>query len=241
MNEAAIMGSRPLACPPPYGSSANYILGSRPLACPPPNGSSANYILGSRPLACPPPNGSSANYMITLATSNLAGNYPPGGRHPSANAALIPLPVGFSLDLSIYLSIHICLSFCPQSLKWICSLVFVLVAGLLTCCCPCVAFGRIAEIVDRGETSCIIGTGLYEVIKCLTGCACLYSAFFRAKLRSQYRLPESPAPDWAVHLLCEPCALAQEYRELKRRGFDMTIGLLSHLFYLDCYFKKKHI
>ncbi|XP_031493311.1 protein PLANT CADMIUM RESISTANCE 2-like [Nymphaea colorata] len=100
---------------------------------------------------------------------------------------------------------------------------------LLTCCCPCVAFGQIAEIVDRGETSCIIGTGLYEVIRCLTGCACLYSAFFRAKMRAQYRLPESPAPDWAVHLLCEPCALAQEYRELKRRGYDMTIGWKGNL------------
>ncbi|KAF3792560.1 PLANT CADMIUM RESISTANCE 9 protein [Nymphaea thermarum] len=95
---------------------------------------------------------------------------------------------------------------------------------LLACFCPCVAFGRIAEIIDRGNTSCISGACLYEAMKILTCCGCLYAAFFRAKLRAQYRLPENPAPDWAVHCFCEPCALAQEYRELQRRGFDPSIG-----------------
>jgi hypothetical protein len=27
-----------------------------------------------------------------------------------------------------------------------------------------------------------------------------------------------------VHFFCEPCALCQEYRELRNRGFDMGIG-----------------
>nr|GEY00694.1 hypothetical protein [Tanacetum cinerariifolium] len=43
----------------------------------------------------------------------------------------------------------------------------------ITCWCPCITFGQIAEIADRGTTS---------------------------------------------------CALCQEYRELKNRGFDMAIG-----------------
>ncbi|XP_031491233.1 protein PLANT CADMIUM RESISTANCE 3-like [Nymphaea colorata] len=99
----------------------------------------------------------------------------------------------------------------------------------LACLCPCVTFGRIAEIVDRGSTSCIAGACLYEAMKILTCCGCLYSAFFRAKLRAQYRLPENPAPDWAVHCVCEPCALTQEYRELQRRGFDPSIGWEENL------------
>ncbi|KAF3792563.1 hypothetical protein EJ110_NYTH08476 [Nymphaea thermarum] len=66
-------------------------------------------------------------------------------------------------------------------------------------------------------------------MKMLTCCGCLYAAFFRAKLRAQYRLPEKPAADWLVHCICEPCALTQEYRELQRRGFDPSIGPLSLL------------
>jgi hypothetical protein len=30
--------------------------------------------------------------------------------------------------------------------------------------------------------------------------------------------------DCLVHFCCETCALSQEYRELKNRGFDMGIG-----------------
>ncbi|XP_031493065.1 protein PLANT CADMIUM RESISTANCE 3-like [Nymphaea colorata] len=100
---------------------------------------------------------------------------------------------------------------------------------VLTCFCPCVTFGRIAEIVDRGKTSCIVGACLYEAMKLLTCCGCLYAAFFRAKLRAQYRLPEKPAADWLVHCICEPCALTQEYRELQRRGFDPSIGWQANL------------
>ncbi|KAA8532730.1 hypothetical protein F0562_032763 [Nyssa sinensis] len=34
----------------------------------------------------------------------------------------------------------------------------------LTCWCPCVVFGRIAEIVDRGSTSCGVSGALYMLI-----------------------------------------------------------------------------
>ncbi|PKU85057.1 Protein PLANT CADMIUM RESISTANCE 3 [Dendrobium catenatum] len=43
-------------------------------------------------------------------------------------------------------------------------------------------------------------------------------------MRSQYSLKKSPCNDCLLHFCCEHCALCQEYRELKRRGFDMTIG-----------------
>ncbi|KAM7270697.1 hypothetical protein ACFE04_029911 [Oxalis oulophora] len=94
----------------------------------------------------------------------------------------------------------------------------------LTCWCPCIAFGRIAEIVDRGSTSCGISGTLYGLIMCLTGCSCLYSCFYRSKLRGQYFLKESPCTDCCVHCCCEECSLCQEYRELKNQGFDMSIG-----------------
>ncbi|XP_077241174.1 protein PLANT CADMIUM RESISTANCE 2-like [Tasmannia lanceolata] len=96
------------------------------------------------------------------------------------------------------------------------------------CCitfwCPCITFGQIAEIVDRGTTSCSISCALYALIMCVTGCSCFYSCFYRSKLRGHYILEEGPCTDCLVHCCCEACALCQEYRELKFRGFDMSIG-----------------
>ncbi|KAL2906212.1 Cell number regulator 1 [Bienertia sinuspersici] len=71
---------------------------------------------------------------------------------------------------------------------------------LVTTFCPCITFGQIAELH-----------------------ACI-RAFYRPKLRGQYGLEELPCADCLVHFCCEPCALCQEYRELKNRGFDMGIG-----------------
>ncbi|XP_027099302.2 protein PLANT CADMIUM RESISTANCE 11-like [Coffea arabica] len=94
----------------------------------------------------------------------------------------------------------------------------------LTCWCPCITFGRIADILDRGSTSCGVSGGLYMLILFMTGCPCLYSCFYRSKLRGQYFLEEKPCCDCCVHCCYEPCALCQEYRELKNLGFDMSIG-----------------
>ncbi|KAK6267164.1 hypothetical protein QUC31_018001, partial [Theobroma cacao] len=94
----------------------------------------------------------------------------------------------------------------------------------LTCWCPCVTFGQIAEMVDKRCTSCGVSGALYMLILCVTGCSCLYSCFYRSKLRGQYFLKESPCTDCCIHCCCEECALCQEYRELKNRDFDMSIG-----------------
>ncbi|KAG1358731.1 Cell number regulator 2 [Cocos nucifera] len=77
---------------------------------------------------------------------------------------------------------------------------------------------------DDCSNSCGASGALYTLICCVTACSCLYSCFYRTKLRAQYSLRGSPCTDCLVHCFCEPCALCQEYRELKRRGFDMTVG-----------------
>ncbi|PWA40585.1 PLAC8 motif-containing protein [Artemisia annua] len=96
--------------------------------------------------------------------------------------------------------------------------------GCLTCWCPCITFGQIAEIVDKGNTPCGLNGLLYAIIETLTCCGCLYSCAYRTSMRSQYRLRETPCNDCLVHFCCERCALCQEYRELKHRGFDVSIG-----------------
>uniref|UniRef100_A0A6N2M3N0 Uncharacterized protein n=1 Tax=Salix viminalis TaxID=40686 RepID=A0A6N2M3N0_SALVM len=91
----------------------------------------------------------------------------------------------------------------------------------LTWCCPCITFGRIAEITDQGATREYIHVlRVHGAVHC---CSCL-SCFYRSKLRKQYMLEESPCNDCLVHCCCESCALCQEYRELKHRGFDMAAG-----------------
>ncbi|XP_047312510.1 cell number regulator 2-like [Impatiens glandulifera] len=99
----------------------------------------------------------------------------------------------------------------------------------LTYCCPCVTFGRIAEIVDRGSTPCGVSGTLYVLIMLATGCSCIYSCFYRSKMRGQFFLQETPCTDICIHCWCEPCALCQEYRELQNRGFDPSIGWYGNL------------
>ncbi|KAG2411075.1 hypothetical protein LR48_Vigan325s000700 [Vigna angularis] len=98
------------------------------------------------------------------------------------------------------------------------------VSGCLTWWCPCITFGRIAEIVDRGSSSCGSSGALYTLVCCVTCCACIYSCFYRSKMRRQHGLKGNGCTDCLIHCCCEPCALCQEYRELESRGFDMIIG-----------------
>uniref|UniRef100_A0A0A9C621 Uncharacterized protein n=1 Tax=Arundo donax TaxID=35708 RepID=A0A0A9C621_ARUDO len=94
----------------------------------------------------------------------------------------------------------------------------------LTWWCPCITFGRIAEIVDRGATSCGTSGALYALLMYLTGCQWIYSCTYRAKMRAQFNLPDSPCCDCCVHFCCEACALCQQYKELKARGYDPDLG-----------------
>ncbi|XVF15568.1 hypothetical protein REPUB_Repub09cG0165500 [Reevesia pubescens] len=73
---------------------------------------------------------------------------------------------------------------------------------LFTCFCPCVTFGQIAEIVNKGSISCAASGAVYGLVA-LTDCL--------------------------VHFCCETCSLCQEYRELNNRGFDMGIGWQANM------------
>ncbi|XP_051144433.1 protein PLANT CADMIUM RESISTANCE 2-like [Andrographis paniculata] len=94
----------------------------------------------------------------------------------------------------------------------------------LTCWCPCVTFGRVSEILDKGTSACGQNGALYALIACVTCCPCFYSCFYRSKMRQQYSLHESPCGDCLVHCCCGCCALCQEYRELQNRGYQMPLG-----------------
>ncbi|XVF86037.1 hypothetical protein PTKIN_Ptkin17bG0168500 [Pterospermum kingtungense] len=94
---------------------------------------------------------------------------------------------------------------------------------LTTCFCPCITFGRIAEIIDRGDRSCGLSGLVYYAMTAIH-CGWLYGGIYRTKLRQLFSLPEVPFGDRFVHCCCCVCSLSQEYRELRNRGSDPSIG-----------------
>ncbi|KMZ60540.1 plant cadmium resistance 2 [Zostera marina] len=93
----------------------------------------------------------------------------------------------------------------------------------ITCFFPWITFGRIAEIVDQGSSSCY-NNGLLYFQWSNIGAPWIISCINREKMRVVYSLPPDPCGDCLVHFWCGPCALCQEYRELTNKGFDMKIG-----------------
>ncbi|KAH9294320.1 hypothetical protein KI387_040478, partial [Taxus chinensis] len=129
--------------------------------------------------------------------------YPQYGGYPSAVAAPYP-------------------QYPYQSSNWstgLCDCAHDSSSCCLTCFCPCVTFGRVAEIVDQGRTTCCTHAIVYSLLWAI-GVGCLYSCQYRAKLRAQYNLPAQPCGDCCVHFCCTCCALSQEHRELHHRGLN---------------------
>ena len=94
----------------------------------------------------------------------------------------------------------------------------------ITLCCPCITFGQVAEIVDRGSKSCCAAGALYMLIDLITSCGRMYACFYSGKMRAQYNIKGDGCTDCLKHFCCNLCALTQQYRELKHRGFDMSLG-----------------
>ncbi|XP_022874039.1 protein PLANT CADMIUM RESISTANCE 12-like [Olea europaea var. sylvestris] len=89
--------------------------------------------------------------------------------------------------------------------------------------CPCITMGQIIEIIDRGTTPSQIGCGIYTALH-MVHCTWLYTSNYRSKLRALFNLQEAPCADFVVHCCCCVCGICQEYRELKNRGVDPSIG-----------------
>ncbi|XP_021728624.1 protein PLANT CADMIUM RESISTANCE 2-like [Chenopodium quinoa] len=99
----------------------------------------------------------------------------------------------------------------------------------VTFCCPCITFGQITDIVDKGTSSCAVNGTVYAVLAIVLRCACFYSAIYRRRMRLQFNLKGSTLGDCCIHSFCEICALSQEYRELHLRGFDLGLGWQANI------------
>jgi len=126
--------------------------------------------------------------------------------------------------------------------------------GCLTLWCPCVSFGRVAEILDKGSNckcvielinshhhaiffifcfcqlifvsaACWLHGSLFYLLAAFTHVGgCIYAWLYRAKLREIYGIEGHRCIDCLVSFFCLHLSICQEYRELKARGFGMSAG-----------------
>ncbi|KAG0601090.1 hypothetical protein M758_11G083200 [Ceratodon purpureus] len=112
-----------------------------------------------------------------------------------------------------------------QAGRWktgLCDMASDLNTCVWTCFCPCVTFGNNVAALDRGETtSCMQAASIWFGFL-LIGLPCFCSAQWRKKLRQEFAIPAGECGDYCLHFWCGPCALCQEYRELKHRGLVMA-------------------
>jgi len=86
------------------------------------------------------------------------------------------------------------------------------------CCAPC-AYGQIVSIMNTGQTGGMCGDcGSCCIFTLLGGFAFIVTCSTRKQIRAKYNLPEEPCNDCLVHCFCLPCALCQEFREVKKQN-----------------------
>lgn len=83
---------------------------------------------------------------------------------------------------------------------------------LVSCCLPlgvsCVQACAVDKSLDSGMCKSFIHPCILM---------CIGSAINRGKIRSKYMIEGSFVGDCLVSFFCSPCAVTQEYREVKRR------------------------
>ncbi|KAG1335072.1 protein PLANT CADMIUM RESISTANCE 7-like [Cocos nucifera] len=220
---------QPAAMEPGHGGEAQHAPGPRvpfppTVPYPPPSNNNDTpqhppVLMGNTPAPYPPP---AAPYPPPPATmpwhppvpTGTPVSFSPAGpvaaRHMNVGASPYPLKVGNPWTSGLF--------DCEQNST----------NAVMTAFFPCVTFGLIAEILDEGQTSCTLGSFMHGLLLPVLSCSIL-GASYRQKLRFKYNLVQAPAEDWSVHLFCPCCALCQEYRELKNRGIDPSIGWMGYL------------
>lgn len=108
---------------------------------------------------------------------------------------------------------------------------------LLSCCCPCVQFGKNyaavrpltygahpQQTVEENKGACCLAALAYMGATYFCGClgAGVAGCFVRQEIKKKYGITtgecsDSPS-DFLLHCCCQPCALSQEWRELKFRA-----------------------
>ena len=84
---------------------------------------------------------------------------------------------------------------------------------VLSCCCPCVQYGEIVEMLNG--TGCC---GACLLMCVCPACACIYHTDTRSTLRERYSIGGNGFEDWLATCCCPVCSLAQEGMTLKSQA-----------------------
>lgn len=85
--------------------------------------------------------------------------------------------------------------------------------------------------MNRGNEACFCAGTICVLLWYLFGVFCCYTCTYRSKLRGLFSLPGDQCGDYCIHCWCTYCALCQEYRELKNRGLDPSMGEFPPLYH----------
>ncbi|KNA22453.1 hypothetical protein SOVF_033330 [Spinacia oleracea] len=96
--------------------------------------------------------------------------------------------------------------------------------AVVTAFLPCITFGQIAEVLDEGELTSPWGSFIYLVLMPTLCSQWIMGSKYRKKLRKKYDLVEAPYTDKVSHIFCSSCSLCQDFRELKNRKLDPSLG-----------------
>ncbi|XP_058075091.1 protein MID1-COMPLEMENTING ACTIVITY 1-like isoform X2 [Magnolia sinica] len=90
---------------------------------------------------------------------------------------------------------------------------------LRTCIYPCGTFASIANVASRGSISHEHACNDLMAYSLVFGCCC-YTCCMRRRLRGLFSIKGGSCDDFLSHLMCCCCALVQEWREIKLRGYE---------------------
>eukprot|EP00899_Mesostigma_viride_P019181 jgi/Mesvir1/27264/Mv07101-RA.1 len=92
-------------------------------------------------------------------------------------------------------------------------------------CCPCILFGKNAEKLSYANCCCscflfwFLSFGQPSIPCVGNYLAAIYAANYRGNLRGDLNIPGTFCDDCIMHACCPWCAILQERRELKVRGY----------------------
>ncbi|KAG7014069.1 Protein PLANT CADMIUM RESISTANCE 8, partial [Cucurbita argyrosperma subsp. argyrosperma] len=72
--------------------------------------------------------------------------------------------------------------------------------------------------------ACPLGSLIYALMMPALCSQWVMGSSYRKRLRERYNLVEAPYTDIISHVFCPCCSLCQEFRELRKRGLDPSLG-----------------
>ena len=82
----------------------------------------------------------------------------------------------------------------------------------------------VADIFVILIAACPLGSLIYALMMPALCSQWVMGSSYRKRLRERYNLVEAPYTDIISHVFCPCCSLCQEFRELRKRGLDPSLG-----------------